>query len=38
MKGMFHFWFDFVKEGFCGAFDGLFGGVLHVEYWHSVRV
>ena len=32
------FWVDFVEEGFGGAFDGLFGGAVDVEHWHSVRV
>ena len=27
-----------LKEGFGGGFDGLFGGAVHVEHWHSVRV
>lgn len=32
------FWVDFVEESFGGAFDGLFGGAVYVEHWHSVRV
>ena len=32
------FWFEFIEEGFGGAFNGLFGGVVYIEYWHSVRV
>lgn len=32
------FCFDFVGENFGKAFDGLFGGAIYFEHWHSVRV
>lgn len=32
------FCFDFVGEGFGKAFDGLCGGAVDLEQWHSERV
>ena len=32
------FCFDFVREGFDKAFDGLCGGAVDFEYGHSERV
>lgn len=29
------FWVKLVEKGFGGAFDGLFGGAVDIEHWHS---